>query len=113
MPKRPCLDCSRLTTNASRCDICGAAYGRRVNAYRGSATNRGYGYKWQQQAVVVLNRHRAVHGELCGGYLVPPHPASDLTVDHIIPKAVGGTDDDENLQVLCRGCNGRKRHNVG
>ena len=32
----------------------------------------------------------------------------DLTVDHITPLAVGGTDDFSNLQTMCRPCNSRK-----
>ena len=32
----------------------------------------------------------------------------NLTIDHIMPKYRGGTDDDENLQVLCWNCNKRK-----
>ncbi len=31
-----------------------------------------------------------------------------LTVDHIHPEKLGGTLDKENLQTLCRKCNGRK-----
>jgi 5-methylcytosine-specific restriction endonuclease McrA len=32
----------------------------------------------------------------------------DLTVDHIIPIARGGTHARTNLQVLCRACNSAK-----
>lgn len=31
-----------------------------------------------------------------------------LTIEHILPKALGGTDDDENLWLSCRICNERK-----
>lgn len=30
--------------------------------------------------------------------------AEDYEVDHIIPLSGGGTDDDDNLQILCPGC---------
>lgn len=33
---------------------------------------------------------------------------SDLTIDHIVPLAKGGTNDERNLQILCAPCNRRK-----
>lgn len=36
----------------------------------------------------------------------------DLEVDHIIPVAIGGTDDEANLQTMCGPCNLRKGANV-
>lgn len=32
----------------------------------------------------------------------------DLTVDHIIPRVAGGSNETENLQTLCRSCNSSK-----
>lgn len=32
----------------------------------------------------------------------------DLTLDHIVPFSDNGSDDDSNLQTMCRSCNSRK-----
>lgn len=57
---------------------------------------------------MVLAEHQRAWPGLCPGWQRPAHPSDDLTVDHIIPKALGGTDARENLQVLCRPCNSAK-----
>lgn len=36
----------------------------------------------------------------------------DLTIDHVQPWSLGGTDDEDNLQVLCRHCNSSKGNRV-
>jgi 5-methylcytosine-specific restriction endonuclease McrA len=46
----------------------------------------------------------AQNGLTCPGYERPPHPADDLTADHVVPEAVGGAPDGP-LRVLCRSCN--------
>lgn len=33
---------------------------------------------------------------------------ADLTLDHIFPWSLGGSDDPSNLRTLCRPCNSRK-----
>lgn len=35
-----------------------------------------------------------------------------MTVDHILPKSLGGTNDIENLQPMCRKCNDRKGNTI-
>ena len=33
---------------------------------------------------------------------------SRATIDHVIPKSKGGSDEESNLVICCRGCNGKK-----
>ncbi|MFC1410499.1 HNH endonuclease [Streptacidiphilus sp. N1-12] len=107
--RRPCLNCGTPTRNASRCDRCQAVWQQQRDQVRGSAHQRGYDGAWQRTAAAAVAAHRAAHGDWCPGWQVPAHPASDLTGDHIVAKANGGTDSSDNVQVLCRGCNARKR----
>src|SRR5712664_2339529 len=108
MPKRPCLDCGVLHSNASRCASCEARYKAKVEQRRGSATKRGYGSTWARLAKQLVAEHYNNIGAVCPGHGMPAHPSHDLTVDHIMPKSAGGTNDRTNLMVLCRGCNTRK-----
>lgn len=36
-----------------------------------------------------------------------------LEADHILPRAIGGSNEESNLQPLCRVCNGRKGSRIG
>ena len=65
-------------------------------------------------------RHRAMldawvaeYGQVCpGAEGHPPHRVNPrrnpLTIDHIRPRAAGGSDAPENLRVLCREQNSRR-----
>ena len=46
-------------------------------------------------------------GGYCNGRGVH-FPPRNLTLDHIVPRAKGGADADENLQLLCGACNSMK-----
>ncbi len=37
---------------------------------------------------------------------------TNLTIDHIIPLALGGKNDISNLQTLCFACNQQKKHHL-
>lgn len=51
-------------------------------------------------------RERVLEG--CDWRCVQCKSTDDLCIDHIRPVALGGTNDLDNLQVLCRPCNSRK-----
>jgi 5-methylcytosine-specific restriction endonuclease McrA len=46
------------------------------------------------------------HCQSCG----QTHGEADLTIDHIIALAAGGSNDLSNLQTLCCRCNQQKKH---
>jgi 5-methylcytosine-specific restriction protein A len=108
--QRPCLGCRRLTRNPSRCDTCQAARQQQIDQARGSTHQRGYGSTWQRTSTAAIARHREQYGNWCPGWQVPAHQDTDLTADHIVAKANGGSDDQANVQVMCRKCNARKRN---
>lgn len=69
-----------------------------------SSTERGYGWKWQQQRKRILTRDCG----LCQPCMRAGRAAVAHEVDHIIQKASGGTDDDANLQSICIHCHKAK-----
>ena len=65
---------------------------------RGSRHERGYGSAWDKTRVRIMMRD----GGICQPCLKlgSVHPGTE--VDHRTPKAQGGTDDDDNLQTICK-----------
>ena len=65
---------------------------------------RGYGHKWDKLRLTILQRD----SYLCQPCLNKGKPTPATQVDHITPKASGGTDDPDNLQSICTPCHDAK-----
>ena len=52
--------------------------------------------QWRKLRAMIIARDHVC--QLCGA-------EENLHVDHIVPRALGGTDEPDNLRVLCRRCN--------
>lgn len=70
---------------------------------RGSSNARGYGWTWQKRRARWLRAH-----PLCAICQANGRVTAATELDHIKPKAHGGTDADDNLQGLCAECHARK-----
>jgi 5-methylcytosine-specific restriction protein A len=105
MTTRPCLDCGRLTKLGARCRDCKRVVGR--DRDRAKRARRPYVDAERMRRAQVVEAWRAEHGDWCPGWQRPPHPATDLTADHVVAFAVVGHENSQ-LAVLCRSCNGAK-----
>jgi len=65
-----------------------------------SAAARGYGSAWKRLRAKVIERAMGVCEECMAWSRVTP----GTEVDHIKPKAQGGSDSLDNLQLLCESC---------
>lgn len=93
-------------TKALKCPPCFTEYRKRRNTDppgRPSASQRGYGAEWRRLSDRLIAT--ATECAICGGEFTEADPA---TVDHITPKARGGTNDESNLRVTHRSCNSRR-----
>ena len=106
---RPCLGvdgqrCPRLSPG-SRCTPCQRIVdNRELQAKRG---RRPYTTEERKRRAAVVAQWRDEYGDVCPGWQRDPHPAPDLTADHITSVGAGGPEDGP-LAVLCASCNGRK-----
>jgi 5-methylcytosine-specific restriction enzyme A len=69
-----------------------------------SRHTRGYGAAWVRLRAVILDRD--LH--LCQPCRRIGRVTPATQVDHIKPKAKGGTDDSDNLQAICEPCHTAK-----
>lgn len=71
---------------------------------RASRHLRGYGTAWDRLRLRILKRDNG----LCQVCLKAGQLTQAQHVDHITPKAEGGTDDEGNLQSICEPCHNEK-----
>ncbi len=103
---RMCVGCGQATRHGSRCRSCATVHERLTH-------NRAYdSIAWRRLRGRLLAAHVGRHGWQCPGLdgEHPPHPSTDLTIDHVVPLRDGGELlDVENLRVLCRSANSARR----
>ena len=98
--KTPCRKCKRAHSNANGyCDNHQqlSTNWNQWQRERGSSAQRGYGSNWRRLRAMIVQRDSGLC-QLCkaeGKYQTGSH------VDHITPKAQGGSDEPSNLQLLC------------
>jgi 5-methylcytosine-specific restriction enzyme A len=98
---RPCTQpgCPALVLKG-RCPQHTTENQRQIDRYRGSRHERNYGTEWERKRERILERDF----HLCQVCLV--RTASE--VDHRIPRALGGSEEDSNLQSICSTCHDEK-----
>ncbi|HHL0201241.1 HNH endonuclease [Raoultella ornithinolytica] len=101
--------CRSTTTDPS--GYCESHKGEGWKQYKPGQTRhqRGYGTKWEIIRERVLKRDSG----LCQDHMKRGIVKQASCVDHIIPKAQGGTDADSNLQSLCWSCHATKTGKEG
>lgn len=99
MPRRPPHPCAHPGCAALVYARFCTPHARAVERARGSAPRRGYGRAWASVRTQVLQASPVC--VQCGS-------PDDPHVDHIVPRAQGGTDALSNLQRLCATCHSRK-----
>lgn len=110
---KPCRNhgCSVLVANGSYCDLHKRpSYGSFADLDRGSRHERGYGSLWDRIRPRILERDAGLCQSCLSKGLINECASKKFGafVDHKVPKFEGGTDDDDNLQTLCRACHVEK-----
>ncbi|MFF0630668.1 HNH endonuclease [Streptomyces sp. NPDC004296] len=101
-----CIDCTSAATRRGRCDVHDRAHEGRpsVRARRSRGRQRAKRF----DAAARLRRRVQERGSAWCDWCLGDFPADAVDVDHVRPLALGGTDTDGNVQVLCRGCHALK-----
>lgn len=114
MPPRTPKACRRRgcpNTTTERSGYCEDHKGESWKQYQPGQNRhqRGYGTAWDKRRQRVLKRDNG----LCCNCLMSGVVVVAKHVDHILPKAHGGSDEDYNLQSLCTSCHRAKTAREG
>jgi len=105
---RPCRSCRvGIHYGTGYCEKCQGTEStkRWEQHHKGrTATQRGYGSQWRKIREQVLTRDK----NLCQPCLRNNIATTAKQVDHIIAKALGGSDIESNLEAICVKCHGTK-----
>lgn len=71
---------------------------------KGKTTERGYGHTWRKARAMIMRRD----AYLCQACKAVGKLTPATEVDHITPKAHGGTDHPDNLRAICGPCHRAK-----
>lgn len=103
MPKKPCIttNCPGYATSGPRCKACATRWDATRTTRRAPQRQAAYGGSWRRNSERIRKEWVASKGWVCPGYGPhhPPHPSTDLVVDH-------------DLGVMCRAANGIKAATV-
>ena len=94
---RVCNGCGKAVRSV--CTACHKESRAAREKYRPSAAARGYGARWRKLRKLVL--HDDPICSVCS-------MQASTEVDHVTPKASGGTDALSNLQGICERCHSEK-----
>ncbi len=109
--KRTCLRCGRLVRGV--CATCATARDKAKAKAAKRPLLRSNASKVSNAALV--SEHRATIGDWCPGVPElrrPAHPSADLTADHVLEVAAGGSELHAHRVVRCRSCNSARSANV-
>ena len=106
-PLRPCSypGCPNLVEGGGSCPEHAKQEQRQQDKQRGTAAQRGYGYRWQKARESYLKRHPLCVECVKQGRIVPA-----TAVDHVIPHKGNQALfwDVNNWQSLCKRCHDAK-----
>lgn len=106
LPPRPCTAprCKEMAVKAGKCVKHYVKPKAWVSSESKTAAERGYGPEWRKLRKRIMARDTHLCQECKRNGIM----TQAKEVDHIVNKASGGTDEDDNLEAICTPCHKKK-----